>query len=81
MGVFSARIFFYFASLFTIPAVEGGYPHQPLSGAMLLPDITIGRNAAIVAGAVVSHDVPQDTVVVGNPARVIKEIDQQENAG
>ncbi|HNS51181.1 MAG TPA: sugar O-acetyltransferase [Anaerolineae bacterium] len=45
-------------------------------GAILLPGVTIGRNAVVGAGAVVSHSVPPDTVVAGNPARPIREIEQ-----
>jgi maltose O-acetyltransferase len=44
--------------------------------AILLPGVTIGRNAVVGAGAVVSRDVPANTVVAGNPARVIREIEQ-----
>ena len=45
-------------------------------GAILLPGVTIGRNAVVGAGAVVSRSVPANTVVAGNPARVIREIEQ-----
>ena len=41
------------------------------SGAILLPGMTIGRNAVVGAGAVVSQSVPPNTVVAGNPAREI----------
>ncbi len=44
------------------------------SGATLLCGITIGENAMIGAGSVVTRDVPPDTIVAGNPARVIKSI-------
>ena len=44
--------------------------------AILLPGVRIGRNAVVGAGAVVSRDVPPNTVVAGNPARVIREIEQ-----
>jgi maltose O-acetyltransferase len=46
-------------------------------GAILLPGVSIGRNAVVGAGAVVSRSVPADTVVAGNPARVIREIKQE----
>jgi acetyltransferase-like isoleucine patch superfamily enzyme len=42
----------------------------------ILPGITIGRNALVGAGAVVVTDVPDGQVVVGNPARAIKDIDE-----
>lgn len=46
-------------------------------GAIILPGVTIGRNAVVGAGAVVPRDVPANTVVAGNPARVIREIEQK----
>ena len=45
------------------------------SGAIILPGITIGENAIVGAGSVVTHDVPDNTVVAGNPARIIKELE------
>ncbi len=40
--------------------------------AMLLPGVKLGRGVVVGAGAVVSKDVPDYSVVVGNPARVVK---------
>lgn len=40
----------------------------------ILPGVTIGENAVVAAGAVVSKDVPDNTVVGGIPAKIIKEI-------
>ena len=42
------------------------------ANATLLPGITIGENAMVGAGAVVTRDVPENAVVVGNPARLIR---------
>ena len=41
-------------------------------GVVILPGVTIGRNAVIGAGAVVTKDIPANAVAVGNPARVIR---------
>jgi hypothetical protein len=43
------------------------------AGAVILPRITIGEHAVVGAGAVVTRDVPDRTLVVGNPARVARE--------
>lgn len=40
--------------------------------AMLLPGVTIGDGAAIVAGSVVSEDVPPYAIVAGNPAKLVR---------
>jgi acetyltransferase-like isoleucine patch superfamily enzyme len=48
------------------------------ANATLLPGVTIGENALVGAGAVVTRDVPPGTVVVGNPAREIKSIEEIE---
>jgi acetyltransferase-like isoleucine patch superfamily enzyme len=42
--------------------------------AIILPGVTIGRRCLIAAGAVVSRDVPDDTLVAGNPARVVRDL-------
>lgn len=44
-------------------------------GAVILPGVTIGENAVVAAGAVVSRDVPPDTMVGGVPARHIRRLD------
>ncbi len=44
------------------------------SNATILCGITIGENALIGAGSVVTKDVPSNTVIVGNPAKEIKKI-------
>jgi acetyltransferase-like isoleucine patch superfamily enzyme len=47
-------------------------------GAILCPGIEIGEEAFVGAGAVVVRDVPARTVVVGNPARVLREVPADE---
>jgi len=44
------------------------------SGSTILAGITIGENAMVGAGSVVTHDVPADTVVAGNPARILRRV-------
>lgn len=50
------------------------------SGAVILPGVTIGRNAVVAANAVVTRDVPDRTVVGGVPAKIIRKIDNQKDA-
>ena len=45
------------------------------SGATLLCGITIGEGSLVGAGSVVTKDVPPRTIVAGNPARVVKKLD------
>jgi acetyltransferase-like isoleucine patch superfamily enzyme len=44
------------------------------SSSTILCGVTIGENAVIGAGSVVTHDVPSNAVVIGNPARYLKNI-------
>ena len=46
-------------------------------GVNVLSDVKIGNNVVIGAGAVVTKDVPDNVVIAGNPAKVIKEIKEQ----
>jgi acetyltransferase-like isoleucine patch superfamily enzyme len=45
------------------------------SSVTLMCGITVGENALVGAGSVVTNDIPPNTIVVGNPARVIRKID------
>ena len=47
-------------------------------GAVLLPGVEIGAEAFVGAGAVVTRDVPPRMLVVGNPARVLREVPDEE---
>jgi len=46
------------------------------SGATILSNLSIGENAIVGAGSVVTKDVPSGSIVVGNPAKVLRYIDQ-----
>ena len=50
-------------------------------GAVLRADtgrITIGENSVVGAGSVVTKDVPDNTIVAGNPARILREVSHHE---
>lgn len=42
------------------------------AGSVILPGVTIGKYALVGAGSVVTKNVPDNSIVIGNPARVIK---------
>lgn len=48
------------------------------AGACVLPGVTIGDNCVIGAGSVVTKDIPANTVAVGNPCRVMREIGERD---
>jgi len=49
------------------------------TGAIILPGVTIGDGAIVAAGAVVDKDVPEDCMVGGVPARIIRKLESREN--
>lgn len=64
-----------------VPTRRQGYEEKPVyignnvwlgAQVTVLPGVTIGENAVIGAGAVVTRDIPPNAVAVGNPARVIR---------
>ncbi len=68
----------------SMPMVDRAHAGAPIileegawigAGAILLPGITIGRNSVVGAGSVVTRDVPPNSVVAGNPARLVRGLD------
>ena len=50
------------------------------SGATILSNVTIGKNALVGAGSVVTRDVPDNAIVAGNPARVLRMLAEEQRA-
>lgn len=44
------------------------------SGSTILSNLVIGENAIVGAGSVVTHDVPPNTIVAGNPAKILRSV-------
>ena len=47
-------------------------------GSIILPGVRIGKNSVIGAGSVVTKDIPENVVAVGNPCRVMREIGERD---
>lgn len=48
------------------------------TGAVIVPGVTIGKNCVIGAGSVVTRDLPDSVVAVGNPCRVLREVGERD---
>jgi len=49
------------------------------SGTIVLGGVTIGRNAVVAAGTIVTKDVPDNAIVAGSPGKIIRYIDRELN--
>lgn len=48
------------------------------AGVIVVPGITIGDNSVIGAGSIVTKDIPSDVVAVGNPCRILREVNEHD---
>ena len=48
------------------------------AGAVILPGVTVGDNVVIGAGSIVTKDIPDNVVAVGNPCKVLREINEHD---
>ena len=48
------------------------------SGVIILPGVHIGKNSVIGAGSIVTRDIPDNVLAVGNPCRVVREIGERD---
>ena len=67
----------YDLSVLTCKPVQIGKAAWIGAGATILPGVRVGDHAVVGAASVVTHDVPDYAVAVGNPARVIKYLDPE----
>jgi galactoside O-acetyltransferase len=49
------------------------------SGAVIVPGVHIGKNSVIGAGSIVTKDIPDNVVAVGNPCRVLRAVGEHDN--
>jgi acetyltransferase-like isoleucine patch superfamily enzyme len=49
------------------------------SGSTILSNVTVGENALVGAGSVVTKDVPPSAIVAGNPAKVLRYINKDDS--
>ncbi|MBR5340428.1 MAG: sugar O-acetyltransferase [Erysipelotrichaceae bacterium] len=48
------------------------------AGVIIMPGITIGKNTVIGAGSIVTRDIPENCIAVGNPCRVMREVSERD---
>ena len=48
------------------------------AGVIIVPGVSIGKNSVIGAGSIVTKDIPENVVAVGNPCRVLREISERD---
>ena len=66
----------YFCRTFALPVTIGDGCWIG-GGVIILPGVTIGEGCVIGAGSVVAKNIPANSLAVGNPCRVIREINRQ----
>lgn len=71
-----ARPFFHISSM----PIKIGQNVWIGGGAIILPGVTIGDNSVVGAGSIVNKSIPQNSVAVGNPCKVIKTFDILEDS-
>jgi maltose O-acetyltransferase len=68
--------YFIFTGKYRIGPVEIGDNVFLGAGSVVLPGVKIGSRVVIGAGSIVTHDIPDNSVAVGNPAKVICTVDE-----